>query len=727
MPQLSELGKAIDLRNEQAPPVTPRPTRPQAAPRTTKELIAEANKSSNFDDESTEAIKLFKRSKDLVEARIAEDPDFEDQFTGKIQGLKGEKLAQAIIDTADSFRIEALKEKYPDRFNQGGAIATAFLNDASFGQLSRIVGYAGELLNGRPADEVIREKAEEFRLLQKAFPQSSLAGSALSFFVPGSPARKVFQVGANIGSKVVGKVLSTLVKNPGMFAKAAQAAGSLGAGAAATGAISGGLGSDLESLSLDRGLRDSLSAGIASSVIGFGVPVAAAGLSGAAEVAGPIVNKVAKSANRTIRRVVEQLSGTDARALRAFTRDSERLQKAFDSGKAIALDGVGEQQGFADFLIQQKFSRLPEVSKANELLTTRFPRVDAKPLIDYLKSIKSSNNPALDSQAKIVNEWGQRLANQVGKDGKVDASLFRTWIDELQQANSKFYSGDAPFVNATLIRAASKANVQLRKTAVEMAKSGQPEGQLYIDLMKKAADKRRILSFFYKRLGSKPEQIEQRAEGFINNLFGKNKTIQQRRMQELDRKFDTNFLELAKSADLARKLGNGGIPQLLPGQSTGKSLTSLAAGGLVAGGAAALGGQDSSSIGTAAVLGAVAASPRVGANIIGASDSVTGFLRKLVANPKAIERLARKSTGKTAARLRVPLEVRKIAQEIQNAFNTDGVESAAGIVRVAADTPYFLGLVHAFDVVERQQNEKNLGVALEQLKIQNSQLATPKN
>jgi hypothetical protein len=114
------------------------------------------------------------------------------------------------------------------------------------------------------------------------------------------------------------------------------------------------------------------------------------------------------------------------------------------------------------------------------------------------------------------------------------------------------------------------------------------------------------------------------------------------------------------------------------------------------------------------IAGAAASSPRLGAALIGASDNATGFIQKMIANPQALQQVA--STPNS-------FEVRRLAQEISRTLVKDGPISAAGVTRLVADTPFFVGLVHSFDLAEQRQQKKTATGAI--ARIQSQQQSAP--
>ena len=705
MPSLLELKNQIEASN---PKPAPNPM-PVAPPERGDDVMAKAQALSGFNGEEKEFINLFKSSKEILDAKIVESPGHAERILGKLQKLHGADLAHAIVDEADQIKIEFMKQKSPELFNEGGAATVGFLNEASFGQLTRIMGKAGELINGQPAEDIIKAKAEEFRLLQKAFPKSDIAGRAASYMIPGSPAKALFAKAATFGSKAAGGIISKIVQNPGLLSKAMQSASAVGMGSAATAGVTntGELALGDDEITFDRVVDAALStgkAGVMGALLGGATPIAAAGAGAIARGVAPTVNAAAKGVSNSVAGAVEQLTGTSAKALRASNVRGPELRRAAGTQSDIGKDLV-------DFL-QSKRAALPEQKLAQDLLP-QLPNVDARPVLNYLRGVKKGIDPALDSKVGILQEWASRIeqslpARSAGGQFKsraveVPATKMREIVDQMQDSVAEQYGRESPFLAMHLKNAARLARMSIVDTA---QKSGGEVGKSYVDLMSKTAEKVGTLKFIRGQLGSTQEMQERNAQSFISNLFGKNKDVVRSRMADLDRQFGTNFIELSENAHLAGQLGPGGKPALFSNLGTGKAALGTVT-GLATGGS------------TGAAAGALFSSPRAGAALLGASDKITGFVRRMVANPDALARI--KTSGAT------PIQIRRIARDIENAFVKDGPISAGGVTRLVADTPYFVGLVDAFEKQERAAKNKTAESALSKMQGQqrNQEIAAP--
>jgi hypothetical protein len=729
------------------------PTKPAATPTPGDKLMARAQELADFTPVEKEQAKLIRGSLDLLIQKGKEDPTFGARAASELAKFQGEAYAEKAVDLADKIKIDYLKRNFPDRFNGPQAAMTAFLNEATFGQLTRLIGGAGALINGQPYEEVVKQKAEEFRLLAKEYPKLNIAGQAAAFLIPGSPTKALFETVSGLGAKGATAIIKRIVANPGLMAKALGSAASGAAAAGAVGAVQGGLGKDNEdAFNLDRAIASGEAGAVGGGVIGAMLPPAGAAISAGVRAAVPAVRGTARAVTNTVGRVVKEFSGVSPNALRTYNRAPQALRQAFGTEGEIGLDLV-------DFLLDDRRSHIKETAQANELLD-RLPDVSASRLINFLRGFRKGVNPEQDAAVRRLHQWADRIEARLPQvevptarasrsaglvsetqrvsvtrakpDARIPARLMRQFVDELQDAAKDQFGRESNFYK-TAVKTASRA---ARMSIVETAeKEGGEAGEHYVKLMQKAAEKVGILKYISRQLGREPAVMAQRSQAFIDRILGKNKEFVAARMADLDTKFGTNFLERARLAQIASDVGEKGIPSYFSNHPTGRSLLGMAIGGAAGGVVGHFAGGHS---GAGAAIGAVASSPRAGALIIGSSDAMTGFARRMVANPEAIARLAGmrlsklpRGVGEGLARggdpatraaydagarglaaLRVPVEIQRIAQEIQRTLVKDGPKSAAGTIRLIADTPYFLGLVHYFELAERRQRVKTTDRAI---------------
>ena len=700
-------------------------------------LFAAAEKYNSLSDDDHAAIELFKTSDQVVRSRLKMDKGFAARVLPELQKLADDpaKLHEKIVDEADNLRIEQMKKDEPDLFNGKMAFASALGNSASFGQFTKLQSaiesgalQLQDLVTGsdtaRSYQSLLKENAERARLLQKAFPKTNIVGEVSGFLVPGSPAKIAFEKAAKVGSKIVGSLIGRMATNPGVFGKVAQAAGGSGAGSAAIGGVQGTLGTGDQGFSFDRGAATSLASGTTG--VMWGLAFGTLGAAGSRVV-------------RRAPRVVEQTTGTNADALRAYSANPAAIESAALPG---AARGAGAK--LVEVLESQEAS-LPEVVKANELLQS-FPNVSARRIINHLEQAKKTLSPDDLHLANDLDGWISLIKSKIpsrqgagpgGLTSAIDidqmpAAALREVVNILQRTARDQYG----MKSGTYLTALKTAGHEGRQTIIDAASDLAMKGKLsgadeaakrvgemattYVGFMEKAAEKREVLEFIANELGTHPKKMNRNAEAFINNLFGANKTLVQAKMRELDQKFQTNFTELAENIKHARQLGPEGKPQVLATQRTGATLlgqnvgaalggtlgavSGFALGSLAGGGAGVIGGGAAGRfIGEG--VGALASSPQVGMRIIGASDKISKVREVLAESPFLLDRIrADKAT---------PRVVKEAATQIANTLKKDGPISMGSTLRILADTPFFIGLVHAIDVAQSKVSRELPAKAIE--------------
>ena len=105
--------------------------------------------------------------------------------------------------------------------------------------------------------------------------------------------------------------------------------------------------------------------------------------------------------------------------------------------------------------------------------------------------------------------------------------------------------------------------------------SGNPQ---YAEAMRSMANKMRIIDDLKGYIGKSEQARNRKIQGFIDNLFGKNKEDAQRVISELGEVLGNDFIQESKLARLAGELGPEGVPGLTPRQPTGRSGFGLGAG-----------------------------------------------------------------------------------------------------------------------------------------------------
>ncbi len=724
----------VDLARSAKPPAAPAP-----APIRGDDAITNARNLAKPSPEEARLASLYTQSEQIIQGEIQSNPKLGEELGAKIDALtkagKLQDVSGLIIDEADKVKIRELQKENPSWFTSKDAASAGFLNEATFGQLTKVIGGLATI-RGQNYEDVVAQKAEQFRLLSKAFPGWSTVGKVASYLTPGSPARALFEGAASLGSKAVmtaatASLFKKVATDPGFLTKVAASAAAGAFGAGAVEGTKGTLGTDLQELNLDRGAGEAAQAFAVGGLAGGSIPVITEAGSQVVGALSKPISRMARNMSDSVAKQVQDLSGTPKEALRAFNRDPEAMRAA--AGKDFV-----RSEKLKNFIEAVDDSRLPERQAADGVLVN-FKDVDAKKLVDFLKSAHGGNDPQVAGQANIVRQWGDNFANKFAKaadetvavnpnsltpieskvvpgavDSRVSAPQLRQWVDEMQAAASKFYGKDAPFAAEKIKEAAAMG----RQMLLDAAKTEGANGVAYTQNMAKAAEKRDVVGFLMDRMGKSDVSREMRAKGFYKSIFGTNNTAIELRLRDLDQKFGTTFWDEAKQSFFSRQLGDKGAPALLPQQQTGKSLLGIVLGGVTKGP-------------VGAVTGGLASSPRVGAAAIGVSDTVSGFVRQMLAKPEVLARLAGRAEagGNSAAvaQLRVPEEVRKIAQSLSSTLTKDGPISAASTTRLIADTPYFVGLVHYFDVADRQAQKKGTVNAIQRNAYENNpNIAAPR-
>lgn len=756
-------------------------------------LLQKARDTYNYNDDESRAIRLFADSKKILDDQIAVDSSYGERVLPSLVGKKGAALATGIIGLVDDIKIDqemAAEAHLPDHqkmWTSAQAAKVGFFNSATFGQLSRIVGGAGQLIQGRPWQEVAEEQGEKFRLMQKAFPTAFQAGEVAGFLMPGSLVKAVFSKAAFLGARVagaaagaaaeatgvegaVGSVLGRIMKNPAMLDRARAVVGDTArgvieqgvGGAAGTGAVAGiqgYLGSGTQDFSFDRAREMAVDSAEGGLKVGALAALTGGGLRAGVMAAEKPITWVANKAAGVVGRTVEELSGAPVESIRVFNRFPKEV-------RAAAGTEYKAGQELVDFVMDPRKSKIVELHEADQMLP-HLPDVSPKPLLDFMRSFQpdpKNLNPAMTEQLDRLRQMAEKLESRLpqkalaGESGigagqavadeaaKVPAATMRQFVDELQDAADGHYERESSFYMARVKDAARIARLSI----VDEAKaSGGDVGNTYVELMKKGADKVKVLQFIRNELGSTTTQMQRNAERVSDKFFGKNKTFQGERLQDLDNAWGTNFSERLKYAQAAEDLGITNAhqsPSLSPMQTTGRSSLGINLGrvaGAAAGGAIGYlatgdergGGERLSGAAIGGTMGAfaggIASSPRMGSLVVGTSDNITGFMRRLVSDPRALHFVAGEAplAGKLAGfrpagageganaiatkRLAIPYQVQRLAKEISTALVKDGPESAASVTRLIADTPFFAGVVHYIDLAQRKYGDRTVDRAVQ--------------
>lgn len=746
----------------------------QAAPKSktaparvrTDDLIQRAEELSDFTPDEKDYLQRVESSRQLVIQRAKEDPNvFGRDLMLKMQDLKGDQKYDALVDAADELKI-AERRKTSQAWADGGnasAFVDGLLNEASFNQLTKLYAYAGSRKEGGPSyEELLKHYAEESRLFQKAHPHVNVSGRIANYFIPYSPTKLLFQGLTSGAAKLAASVLPKAMMSAAMSAKAIQAAGgtapiadraaqvatnaiSSGLGGGATGAVNGlvkgSLGKDFQEFDLSRGFDTAKNEGVTAALISAAIPIGGALLSEGASAVAPGAIRAAGRLEQGVKKVVENVTGTPAKSLSEFNKNPTGVKAAFGTETEIT-------ENLLDFLLNAKKSKLPELQQADAMLD-HLPDVEIGSVLKFLRSVKKTTAPESDAVAKRLSEWADRIELRLPRTAgqkpvigtspsgapiygeaaqtvstKAPARMVREFIDDMQGIldDKGAYGREAGAYLNTLKFAARS----MRKGIIDTAKAeGGEAGAVYEGLMVKGAEKVRLLKYMGKKLGRTEELQAANGDKLFRETFGTNGTFIQSRMKDLDAKFADEvgefggpFFQRYQLAQHAKQLGNNGAPAWLPQQTTGAFSkgsnilgTVMGAGGTAVGYAAggpataAVGGLVAGAVGKG--MGTVLSSPKMGRVIVGAAENITKAAKIMFADPAALKVISQGRVG-----VKLPIELRQIAFEIEHALTHDGPASAAGVLRLVADTPYYAVLLHAFDIAQTNQQKATQRSAL---------------
>lgn len=744
-------------------------------PLSNQETLSNALREGDLTKEDIVYLNLLTESRDLVKQKMSEDRTYGALMVNRLGKLSPEKKAELMINEADKLKIEFLKATDPDFTAQNAALVAAG-EGITFGNLDRFVGGVDSIVDGRPAYELISERAEFYRLLGKEFKKADMAGSIGSFFVPASPARGLVNASLKVTDKVLdtAKILQKASKSQ-KFMRIALGQGSAGLGLelarrATEGATN--IAGELVNVDLDRVPADESAIDVTadllqafgySAVLGSALGVGGekalkAGVNVGGKVLRPVGKFAQKAAEEFDRFGKFALSTTtgirkaEALAQAVYERAIKKAGVAFKKTKSKSAGGdveltmkgqAGQEFNIGDDLVDfltSKKSKLPEVRAAHKLLddhAEKIPDIDLRVVFDYLDKVSKIVRPDQSGQAKALEGWKKwmlrkarvpvaakpKASGLVDPKGKkitpalpvqkttIKAKDAIDVIEDIQDmVRSKYGKEDNPFLAKHLIRAGRILRLQVRGATDRVKELNVNGKNQYKLLMDEAADRRRVLSFLEKQLGRDVATREKRAESFVANIFGKRKTLVQARLKKLDQKYGTNFSERARLADLAKQFGEqfeqtGRIP-LLPQFGTGANLTALGllgsagVGGAVAGAASFIPGLGPLVSGATGLGAAMVTSPRFAVRLLGTSGKIKDFVQVMTGNMDIVNNISKNPA--------VHETVRGLAKQIIDVNKRSGPIAASGVLRLAADTPYFVGLVNAFDL-SAQQREKRAG------------------
>ena len=217
--------------------------------------------------------------------------------------------------------------------------------------------------------------------------------------------------------------------------------------------------------------------------------------------------------------------------------------------------------------VYHPWDAIPEGAHIKEILPS-LPSMPTTDIQNVLTKHIVENAPA---ELKPVNDkiiekmnWIKGIAQQ-NPDGKLTASDLVGIRQNLDKVIDNGFGQDAgSYLNALKdVRHAVKENL------LDAAKaSGNTD---YQTTMIKYANKLDLVDRLKAKLGQNIAQGDDRAEGFVNNLFGKNRTNTQETLKDFDKAFGTDFYNQANATHIADYLSADGKIPLFTKWSTGRS------------------------------------------------------------------------------------------------------------------------------------------------------------
>ncbi len=538
--------------------------------------------------------------------------DMVGQFTAKYDTQEASSAQPAAAGPLPALNASSQAPKPPMSLGESLFPRTSNAVDQGLSYPRQAVGAGLDLLSlpGRSADALVSTKSQgdpyaatmgqSFGMRGQRFEQDGIAQS----------------LGDTEGKSTLGKI----VRSPATMASliAAPLAGGLAgaAGLKGLGAVSAAAGGEgLASAAANQG--ENIAQGKAIDPLSAGIET---GLSAALPGAGKLVGLAAKGTNKFLGRLAQELSGISEEALRTYGTGLGQGAKDL-AAQAGKQDEIGKKlvnvlDNLDDYLPEKQIvdaalEKMPPVNAQNAIAALEASKTPGR-----LKSTRASNQK--------IEEMISDIRSLGGESGMVPAADFRALRKDIDAEIGDAFGKES----GAYVTALKKARGQMAADLVETAKeTGNPE---YVSAMQSMAKKIQTADDLKRFLGKSASTREQRAESFIANLHGKNKTERQKVVAQMGELFGDDFLAESKMAHLAAEFGESGSPGLLPKQTTGRALL----GGGLGVGAGFLGGGV-----PGAAVGFALSSPRLSAGMLSGSTTIANgaeFLGKKLPRPIGI-------------------------------------------------------------------------------------------
>lgn len=319
---------------------------------------------------------------------------------------------------------------------------------------------------------------------------------------------------------------------------------------------------------------------------------------------GALLKRGTGFANKALGRLSEELSGVSEEALRKFGfgigEGAKELKSAAGTQRKVGEKILNALDNFDDFLPEK-----PIVDEALE----NMPPVNISKTISALQEAMPLGRIGKQKQIpEQIGEVMQDLASSADDQGNIPAKAFRKLRIELDNEIGDAFAKDE---GGALVNALKQGRFAMAHSLTDAAEqSGNPQ---YAEAMKSMANKMRIIDDLKGYVGKSDQARNRKIQGFIDNLFGKNKEDAQRVIGELSEVLGDDIIQESKLAQLAGQLGSKGTPGIAPMQATGRSGLGFGGAATQIGAGIATGqpGLVASGLGTAALT-----SPRVAAGTL---------------------------------------------------------------------------------------------------------------
>lgn len=290
---------------------------------------------------------------------------------------------------------------------------------------------------------------------------------------------------------------------------------------------------------------------------------------------------------------------------------------AYDLGQKLA-DRI---KNFDQYLpnaadVDAMVAKLPPI-KANDITTALEKSKTALSSGAYATPADKATDDAIGMLVEMANKAAD-------KDGKIPATVARQIKQRYDAAVGDAFGKESSAYVTALKNARHDIAKALEKAAEE---SGVPE---YKQAMQDYTRRLSAVDKISGQLGATDATRRARAESFVSNLYGKNKTQQQKNMADLADILGEDFAQQAKAIGTAKVAMPGGALPIFPTQTTGRSMLGLGAAGSLATGGGALAGAPIAAL----------SSPMLASVAIPAARGLANFANSPTANRATLASLA---------------------------------------------------------------------------------------